>query len=123
MIRCRHLSQIQHVLPSADGCEECLRTGGGWVELRLCLSCGHVGCCNGSAGRHAQAHHEQTGHPIVRAFRTEDDWAWCYLDESQMEAEWIGQVLEANHRHACRISALRPPSSRALSWGSPHLYR
>lgn len=87
-------------------------SGQKWIELRLCLSCGHVGCCSSSPGRHAEAHFRETGHPIVRSFQSVDDWAWCYADECFMEAEWIGQVLEANHRHECRILADRAKGVR-----------
>jgi uncharacterized UBP type Zn finger protein len=65
-----------------QGCEECLATGQRWVHLRLCLSCGHVGCCDSSPGRHATAHHDETGHPVIRSFEAGEDWRWCYLDES-----------------------------------------
>ncbi|HWV38217.1 MAG TPA: UBP-type zinc finger domain-containing protein [Vulgatibacter sp.] len=99
---CRHLSQIRHVGPRAAGCEECLATGQEWVSLRLCLSCGHVGCCDSSPGRHARAHHEQSKHPIIRSFGAGDDWAWCYPDESFLDTEAIDQALEAGHRHECR---------------------
>jgi uncharacterized UBP type Zn finger protein len=82
---CRHLDQIREVTPSADGCEDCLRTGGHWVHLRLCLTCGHVGCCDNSAGRHATAHWRATGHPIIRSFEPGEDWAWCFEDDLVLE--------------------------------------
>ena len=78
---CTHLDQIQDVTPSAEGCEECLKTGGRWVHLRICLTCGHVGCCNSSPGKHATAHYEDTGHPIVRSFEPGETWRYCYEDE------------------------------------------
>ena len=78
---CTHLDQIREVEPSADGCEDCLRTGGSWVHVRLCLSCGHVGCCDSSPSRHATAHAHQTDHPIVRSFEPGEGWRWCYVDE------------------------------------------
>jgi uncharacterized UBP type Zn finger protein len=65
-----------------DGCEECLRLGTRWVHLRLCLSCGHVGCCDSSPQRHATAHFAQTEHPVIRSFEKGEDWRWCYLDEA-----------------------------------------
>jgi uncharacterized UBP type Zn finger protein len=68
--------------PSARGCEECLRTGGRWVHLRLCLACGHVGCCDNSPGRHAAGHFRATDHPLIRSHEPGEKWAWCYVDES-----------------------------------------
>jgi uncharacterized UBP type Zn finger protein len=79
---CAHLDQINpDVVPSANGCEECLKIGSTWVHLRLCLTCGHVGCCDSSPNRHATKHFHATGHPIVRSFQPGEDWAWCYVDE------------------------------------------
>ena len=78
---CTHLDQAEEVTPSSDGCEDCLRTGGWWVHLRLCLSCGHVGCCDSSPSRHATAHAQETTHPIVRSFEPGEGWRWCYVDE------------------------------------------
>jgi uncharacterized UBP type Zn finger protein len=78
-----HLSEIRDVHPSTpDGCEDCLRDGGRWVHLRLCLTCGHVGCCDSSPNRHASAHARQTTHPIVRSFEPGEDWRWCYIDDN-----------------------------------------
>ena len=77
-----HLIYIRHVTPSAAGCEECLRIGSPWVHLRLCLTCGHVGCCDSSPNRHARKHHYASGHPIVRSFEPGEDWRWCYVDEA-----------------------------------------
>jgi CPA2 family monovalent cation:H+ antiporter-2 len=81
---CPHLDQIRPVTPSARGCEECLRAGGDWVHLRLCLTCGHVGCCDSSKGKHATAHHHATTHPIVKSLEPGEDWAWCYVDEMML---------------------------------------
>lgn len=78
---CPHVSQIKDVKPSADGCEECLKTGGSWVQLRECLTCGHVGCCDSSTNRHATKHFHETNHPIMRSFKSGEDWRWCYADE------------------------------------------
>jgi uncharacterized UBP type Zn finger protein len=78
---CEHLAEINDVTPSADGCEDCLRIGGWWVHLRLCLSCGHVGCCDQSPNRHATAHFHQSGHPLVRSFEPGESWVWCFADE------------------------------------------
>ena len=78
---CEHLDQIHDVQPSAEGCEDCLATGGRWVHLRLCLTCGHVGCCDSSPGQHATAHWRATGHRVMQSFEPGEDWAWCYVDE------------------------------------------
>lgn len=78
---CSHLDGIRTVLPSAPGCEECLRDGGRWVHLRICMTCGHVGCCDESPGRHATAHAHRTGHPVVRSLEPGETWGWCYVDE------------------------------------------
>ena len=75
---CTHLDQIQDVIPSAEGCEECLSKGDTWVHLRLCLTCGHVGCCDSSVGKHATKHFEETGHPVMQAV-PEKIWKWCYV--------------------------------------------
>lgn len=69
------------------GCEECLAGGGRWVSLRLCLACGHVGCCNDSPGRHAMGHYHQSEHPLVRSYEPGQDWWWCYVDEVAFEVE------------------------------------
>jgi len=82
---CQHIAQIQDVRPSARGCEDCLRIGGWWVHLRLCLSCGHVGCCDQSPNRHATAHFKATEHPVIRSFEPGEDWGWCFVDEAYLE--------------------------------------
>ena len=78
---CTHTDEIREVTPSAPGCEDCLRTGDRWLHLRLCLTCGHVGCCDSSPNRHARAHYHAAGHPIVQSFEPGEDWRWCYADE------------------------------------------
>jgi len=78
---CTHLDQIRDVTPSAKGCEDCLKTGDTWVHLRLCLICGHVGCCDSSKNKHATKHFQATGHPIMRSFEPGETWMWCYVDE------------------------------------------
>jgi len=80
---CTHLDHV-HVteLPEeVDGCVDCLATGDGWVHLRICLECGHVGCCDSSPNRHATAHARGTGHPIIRSLEPGEEWAWCYEDD------------------------------------------
>jgi hypothetical protein len=82
---CEHLDQIHEVTPSSSGCEECLQIGDDWVHLRLCRSCGHVGCCDNSKNRHATKHHHQTGHDIIQTFEAGEDWMYCYVDDVFME--------------------------------------
>ncbi len=79
-----HLKEIRDVTPSGDGCEECLKTGSQWVHLRLCLTCGHVGCCDSSPGRHARKHAQTRKHPIVQSFEPGEDWRWCFVDEAEV---------------------------------------
>lgn len=83
--QCSHLNQIHKVTPSGNGCKECLEMGDTWVHLRLCLSCGHVGCCDSSKNKHASAHYRHTKHPIVRSIEPSENWMWCYADELFME--------------------------------------
>jgi hypothetical protein len=85
-VSCTHLNQIHNVAPRTPaGCEECLATGGRWVHLRVCLSCGHVGCCDSSPGRHASAHFRQSAHPIVQSYEPGESWRWCYVDETFLD--------------------------------------
>lgn len=78
---CGHVRDAREVTPSSDGCEDCLRTGDRWIHLRLCMTCGHVGCCDSSPNKHARAHFHDAGHPLVRSFEPGEDWWWCYADE------------------------------------------
>lgn len=83
--QCNHLHQIQAVRPSTlEGCQECLKIGQRWVHLRVCLSCGHVGCCDSSVGKHASKHAQATGHQIVRSFEPGEVWLWCFADKELM---------------------------------------
>lgn len=78
-----HLSVIRAVQPlTPQGCQQCLQIGSAWVHLRLCLSCGQVGCCDSSPMRHASAHARTVGHPIVQSFEPGENWRWCYVDEA-----------------------------------------
>jgi uncharacterized UBP type Zn finger protein len=80
--QCTHTDQIREgVVPSAQGCEECLRTGDTWMHLRECLICGHIGCCDQSENKHATKHFHTTGHPIIQSFEPGDDWRYCYVDD------------------------------------------
>mgnify|MGYP000901267876 CR=1 FL=1 len=79
---CDHLDLAREVTPSSNGCEDCLRIGGTWVHLRICMTCGHVGCCDSSPAKHATAHwHDKPDHPLVRSFEPGEDWWWCYTDQ------------------------------------------
>ena len=83
---CTHLDPGAVVTPSSEGCEDCLASGGRWVHLRLCMTCGHVGCCDSSPNRHATAHfHAQPDHPVIRSYEPGEDWWWCYVDEAAFE--------------------------------------
>ena len=79
--RCTHLAQIKVTQTDKTYCEDCIRIGASWLHLRMCLTCGHVGCCDSSPNRHATKHFHATAHPIVRSFQPGEDWAWCYADE------------------------------------------
>ena len=85
MERCSHLAEMRDVRPSGRGCEECLKMGDRWVHLRLCMECGHVGCCDDSKNKHATKHFHAVHHPIVQSFEPGEDWLWCYVDEIFIE--------------------------------------
>ena len=76
-----HIAGIQTVTPSALGCEECLKSGSEWLHLRICRTCGHVGCCDNSPNKHATAHFHATGHPVIEGYDPPEGWGWCYVDE------------------------------------------
>jgi uncharacterized UBP type Zn finger protein len=86
MAACTHLDSVKIIeLPEAcAGCVECLASGGVWCHLRICLTCGHVGCCDDSPGRHATAHASASGHPLIRSIQPGEDWSWCFVDEVAM---------------------------------------
>jgi uncharacterized UBP type Zn finger protein len=83
---CSHLDQVQITeLPaSVDGCEDCLRDGGSWLHLRICLTCGHVGCCDSSPGRHASRHADAASHPLIRSLEPGEEWSYCFIDDAGM---------------------------------------
>lgn len=87
MSRCTHLDQIRVVkLPATiAGCAECLKMGDRWVHLRMCLSCGGIGCCDSSPNRHASRHARETGHAIARSAEPGETWSWCYVDALEVE--------------------------------------
>ena len=77
---CPHFSDIRAVEPRTDGCEECMELGVPWNQLRVCLTCGHVGCCEDSKHAHALQHFNATGHPMIASLEPGEDWGWCYVD-------------------------------------------
>ena len=82
---CEHLFEIEPKPARTPGCEECLKTGSAWVHLRLCLTCGHVGCCDSSPGRHATRHAHHLGHPVVASYERDERWGWCYVDQVEVD--------------------------------------
>jgi uncharacterized UBP type Zn finger protein len=78
---CTHLGQIKITETRTDVCEDCVKTGDSWVHLRLCLTCGHVGCCDSSKNKHATKHFHGSRHPLVRSIEPGENWVWCYVDE------------------------------------------
>jgi uncharacterized UBP type Zn finger protein len=91
MTTCTHIDHVLVTeLPAAvDGCADCLRSGDPWLHLRICLECGHVGCCDDSPNQHATAHARSSEHPIIRSLEPGEDWAWCYVDEVGMRIRGI----------------------------------
>jgi hypothetical protein len=88
---CTHLDHVKVTeLPDrVDGCAECLTMGTPWCHLRICLECGHVGCCDSSPHKHATAHAQETGHPIIRSVQPGEDWAWCFPDQLTMVIDGV----------------------------------
>ena len=84
---CTHLDQIRKPKPKTKGCEECLKMGDTWVHLRLCESCGHVGCCDSSKNKHATKHARATEHPIVKSLEPGENWMFCYVDDVMFEVD------------------------------------
>ena len=92
MIECTHVNQIRNVKPrTPQGCEECLKLGDTWVHLRVCLTCGHVGCCDSSPNKHATKHFHATRHPIIKSFEPGEDWGWCYIDQLMLDFSDVPQ--------------------------------
>ena len=89
---CTHLDQVElgELPASVDGCEDRLREGTKWLHLRICLTCGHVGCCDDSPERHATAHYHSSSHAIIRSVEPGEEWSWCYVDE-------VGFILREVH--------------------------
>ncbi|WP_141733382.1 UBP-type zinc finger domain-containing protein [Oligoflexus tunisiensis] len=79
MALCKDFRTLSPVTPhTTEGCEECLKSGDDWMHLRLCLACGHVGCCDDSPNKHATQHYHQTKHPVIQSFEPGETWLWCY---------------------------------------------
>jgi uncharacterized UBP type Zn finger protein len=78
--RCEHFNEIREVRPDSNGCVDCMAIGATWNELRVCLSCGHVGCCEDSEHMHALKHFNATGHAMIASFEPGETWGWCYVD-------------------------------------------
>ena len=97
-VECTHLDAVEVLEPPAGalGCEECLAQGMRWVHLRMCQSCGHIGCCDNSPGKHATAHYEATGHPIIEGYDPPEGWGWCFVDDTFVrldhKTEQIGPI-------------------------------
>jgi uncharacterized UBP type Zn finger protein len=77
----KHLNQIKDVKRSSEGCEDCLKTGDTWVHLRMCMTCGYVGCCDSSVNQHARKHFHNTEHPIIKSAEPGEEWMYCWVDE------------------------------------------
>ena len=109
---CSHLDQIQITPPElGGGCEECLKIGDRWLHLRVCLTCGKVGCCDSSPNKHASRHAAEVGHPIVRSAEPGETWCWCFVDEVAFEVDF-------DYRgHAARQCSARSTSSRSTGPG------
>ena len=81
MAECAHLDEIKVTKPTKHVCEDCVKIGDTWVHLRMCLTCGHVGCCDSSKNRHATKHYHAVGHPLIRSAEPGERWTWCYVDQ------------------------------------------
>lgn len=84
---CSHLDLINpSAVPNAEVCEKCVATGDSWPELRMCLVCGYVGCCDEAKNQHARKHYQESGHPVIKPFRVRGmDWIWCYEDQALLD--------------------------------------
>jgi hypothetical protein len=92
---CTHLDTVDaDATPSSEGCEDCLRSGGRWLHLRMCRECGHVGCCDSSPNKHATAHFHGVGHPLVSSYEPGVDWWWCYTVEIAFA---VGDLPDYSH--------------------------
>jgi hypothetical protein len=85
-VSCTHLDMVRitELPPAVPGCEDCLAVGDPWLHLRICLTCGHVGCCDDSPNKHATKHAHASGDPLIRSLEPGEEWSWCYVDEMAM---------------------------------------
>lgn len=97
MENCEHIREAKDLHPSKHVCEDCVKTGDRWVHLRLCLTCGHIGCCDSSKNTHATKHFHATRHPVMRSAEPGEEWGWCYVDEAEYD-------LSRGIKHAERVS-------------------
>ena len=86
-LQCTHVTLIKVTHPDKRYCEDCVKTGDWWVHLRMCLTCGHVGCCDSSPNKHATAHFRSTHHPVITSAEVGETWAYCYPDDQFLSAE------------------------------------
>lgn len=93
-MRCGHTGEIRVTTTDEHVCEDCVKLGDRWVHLRLCLECGHVGCCDSSKNRHATKHYHATRHPLMRSVEPGEAWVWCYADEAVV-GEITGEQFRA----------------------------
>jgi uncharacterized UBP type Zn finger protein len=78
---CSHIQEVnENIQGNTKGCEECEKSGSDWVHLRLCLSCGHVGCCDSSPNKHATKHFHKVNHPVIKSYEPGENWEWCFVD-------------------------------------------
>ena len=109
--QCSHVDQIHEVTPSANGCEECLKTGDRWVHLSICVACGHVGCCYSSKNKHATKHFRATEHPLIQSFQPVEDWIWCFLIikcRGWTDSNWQGESRDLALSGTCQSFCLVP---------------
>lgn len=83
-VECTHLNEVKVTRSNKHVCEDCVKLGDTWVHLRLCLSCGHVGCCDSSKNKHATKHFLKTEHPLIKSNEPGENWVWCYLDQTMV---------------------------------------
>jgi len=102
MANCEHLSLANHqIKPQSKTCRECTALGQRPVELRMCLICGNVACCDSTPGRHATKHYHETGHPVMKPYRS-DGWMWCYAHQAYTYREATRSSLLARFQHPIR---------------------
>jgi len=117
MTSCAHLEQSRTISPETQGCEECLQSGEKWVHLRVCLTCGHVGCCDDSRNKHATAHFHSTQHPVIKSLELDESWRWCYIDEL-LVSDNSGQPSEQTTDVARSAHQSLPTAERGSTNGS-----